>query len=350
MCYIASVVLCLFVLIYIVIIATMYWYRNPIIDSSGSIPTSTFITESIITHTRLGLRGDMGNQMFQLACIIAAGRRSQAKVVLPTRTAFLPIAELFDLTDFEWNDVVPDAVYREYDNYEHIVIPGDGRVYDIRGYRQAYKYFEDAAEEIRRIFTPKLAILSEVRKVVPSEYIVVHIRRGDYVKPIHTIPLLREFRRCQLDYYKQGIRKLRESYPECPVLVCTDSPTWVAPLLSELDTKAVIAPVPDGIDPKFSDFCTLYLAAAVVISNSTFSWMSSYLNPGRLIICPSPWWDPDGFIAKAVNLDKNYLQYPDWWLLDTDTGAIVREPYSDDIRYDDDGTLTLYKLVRGMIL
>lgn len=134
------------------------------------------------------------------------------------------------------------------------------------------------------------------------------------------------------------------------LLVCTDSPAWVTPLLSELDPKAVITPVPETVDSKFSDFCTLYLATTVIMSNSTFSWISSYLNLGRMTIYPSPRWDPDGFIAKAVNLDKNYLQYPDWWLLDTDTGAIVREPYSDDIRYDDDGTLTLYKLVRGMIL
>jgi hypothetical protein len=305
---------------------------------------------SSVTHTFLGTRGDMGNQIFQLACIIAAGRRSNANIIFPTRISTLPIIKLFDLTHFEWKDISVDATFHEYDNYEHIVIPQDGRNYDVRGYRQSYKYFDVIGKDIRDIFVPKNEILDSIRSLIPNEYITIHIRKGDYMKFMHKIPLLREFRQCQLEYYKAGIRKLRETYPNCPLLVCTDSPQWIKPLLSELDSKAILAPIPIGIEPKFSDFCTLYLSSGIVISNSTYSWWAAYLNPDKIIICPSPWWDPDGFVGSALGLDGPYLHYPNWWLLDTDTGNIIREPHGKDKVDTSSDTLNLYKLVRGMLV
>lgn len=355
MLLIGCVILCILIMGYIGIIFIMYWGKNPI--SVQKAVTSThlkeFVTPSTVTSTYLGTRGDMGNQIFQLACVISAGKRSGANIVLPTKISSLPISNFFDLNMFESRDIIPDATFYEYDNYEHIIIPDDGRNYDIRGYRQAYKYFEDNADDIRRIFTPKPEILNKVREVVPSiqNYIAVHIRRGDYIKLMHKIPLLREFRRCQLEYYKSGIKKLRESYPDCPLLVCTDCPKWVAPLLSELDLKAVLAPLAPGIDPKISDFCTLYLAnCGIVISNSSYSWWAAYLNPQRTVICPSPWWDPDGFIGTSMGLDGPYLHYPEWLLLDADTGKLVREPHGKDKPDTNSDTLALYKLIRGTLL
>lgn len=342
----ALIILGFFVLVYILVFAVLFWRQNP--SSNPSEPD----IESTATYTYLGKRGDMGNQLFEIATLVAAGKRSQAKVVLPMRTKSLPLTSLFDLTSIEWKDVIPDAAYSEYSNYEVIQVPSDGRTYDIYGYRQSYKYFEDYAEDIRRLFTPRAEILDEVRAVLPPAYIVVHIRRGDYIKVIHNVPLLREFRRCQLDYYKGGIQKLRELYPEYPLLICTDSPEWAKPLLPELDPKAELAPVIKDIDPKYSDFCTLYLANAIVMSNSTFSWWAAYLQTDRLVIAPSPWWDPDGFIGTAMALDSPHLHHPDWWLLDTDTGVIVRTPHSKiGERPDlDHETLSITKLIRGMIV
>lgn len=377
---VGCIILCLLILGYIGILTTMYIRRNPTIpDVISKIEDSTWITEdslnkmeeerctfvglrpmtsdikkqSTVSYTYLGDRGDMGNQIFQLACVIAAGNRSDANVVLPTKISKLPINELFDLTQYEQKDIIPDAKFYEYDNYENIVIPQDGRNYDIHGYRQSYLYFDDYSSLVRKIFVPRDNIINAVKSVTPPEYIAIHIRKGDYIKPMHKISLLREFKQCQLEYYKQGILKLREYYPNCPILVCTDSPKWVTPLLQDLDSKAILAPIPSGLNPKFSDFSTLYLADAVVMSNSTYSFWACYLRNHRSIICPSPWWDPVGFIANGLNLDKPYLQYPEWWILDADTGTLVREPCPTEklsINYNNSDTLNLYRLIRGMLL
>lgn len=327
------------IIILVYIITSIYGCNNPDYIDEGQ--------QSTVTYSKLGTRGDMGNQMFQLACTIAAGYRSDAKIVFPNNISNLPLTTLFNLEEFEWKDETIDATYYEYNNYETIRIPRDGRTYDIRGYRQAYKYFDDYAEQIRRIFTPKQCLLDMMKNVLPHEYIAVHIRRGDYIKSIHHIPLLREFRRCQLLYYQQAIKKLRYYYPDCPVIICTDSPDWVELMLLELDAKAMLAPSIPEINNKYSDFCILYLANGIVISNSTYSWWAAYLNKGRKVVAPSPWWDPDGFIARGFNLDKHYLQYPEWTILDTNTGKPVKLQLPD---YTEDDTLSMYKLIRGMII
>ena len=344
------IIIIILVSLYLLILILTYWYQNPKLNNTNTTNNNNNTNMSTVTYTSFGKRGDMGNQIFQLACIIAAGKRSKAKIVLPEQIKTLPLSQLFTFDSFEILNVKPEGIYREYDNYEDITIPSDGKVYDIRGYRQAYKYFEDHSEEIRRIFTPNKSILDRMKEVLPKKYIAVHIRKGDYIKTIHKIPLLREFRRCQLEYYKKGIIKLKEFYPDYPVLICTDSPKWVKPLLSELDSAAILAPIPKDLDPKFSDFCTLYLSDGVVISNSTYSFWAAYLRKDHQVIAPSPWWDPSGFIGTGMGLNGPYLQYPDWWLLDTDTGKILYEPHRNNTLDTNSDTLNLYKLIRGLIL
>ena len=169
---------------------------------------------------------------------------------------------------------------------------------------------------------------------------------------MHTIPLLREFRKCQLTYYKQGIKKLRDIYPKYPLIICTDSPDWVTPLLSELDSNCYLSPIIQDIEPKFSDFCTLYLADAMVMSNSTYSFWSAYLINHRTIIAPSPWWDPSGFVGTSMGLNSHHLHHPDWWILDTDTGHTIYDPHSIKTQKsdDEDDIPTLFKLIRGFIV
>lgn len=335
----------LIAIIYFCVVLISYYRENPTYKNTGQ--------KSTVTHTCIGKRGDMGNQIFQLSCLVSAATSSGSDIILPSHVKELPIYNLFDLSLFEYSDVTPDANFYETSNYEDIKIPQDGKIYNICGYRQCYKYFDEQSKIIKQLFIPKPEILDQVKEVLPDRYIAVHIRRGDYIKPMHKIPLMREFTRCQLEYYKSGIKLLRTVYPDCPLLICTDSPEWVKPLLSELEDNCKLAPIIENISPKYSDYCVLYLANGVVISNSTFSWMAAYLNNNdNMVICPSPWWDPDSFIGTAMGLNGPYLHYPKWWLLDPTNGHLVRKPNSMDgeLVDTDHETLLLYKMIRGIIL
>lgn len=338
------VLLCFIIIIYFIIKIILNKNKNP---SSKKANLNNENKRSIVTHSLIGKRGDTGNQMFQIACVIAAAKRSKAKIIFPPISK-LPITEMFDLTMFECKKLTIDKSFNEYDNYEKIIIPKDGKIYDIRGYRQAYKYFEDYSKEIRKIFTPKQHIIDKMRKILPLKYIAVHIRKGDYIKLMHNVPSLREFKMCKLKYYKEAIKELQKYYPKYPVLICTDSPDFVKPLLKELGAK--LSPIKD-LSPKISDFCTMYLSDALVISNSTFSWWAAYLRTRRNIICPTPWWDPRGIIGNIVGLDGPHLHYPNWTLLDADSGKYIRGPYGKKgNRKDNRNVPDICRLIRGMII
>lgn len=358
MLLIILIVVLIALVIYICMRGISYYCQNPTYGVYNN-------KQSIVTHTQLGVKGDMGNQCIQIATLIALSKKYGAKIILPKRMKKLPIIELFDLTEFEWtysskdkSSVKVNRCFYEYNNYEEIEVPKDGKVYDIRGYRQCYKYFDDYGPEVRSIFTPRKEIIEAVKKVVPKKYLVVHIRRGDYLDFRKNIPMLEEFRKCKLNYYQSGIKKLREFYPDLPILVCTDSPKDVAKIIPTLgDDNISLAPTVPNISPKFTDFVVIYLAQGIVMSNSTFSWMASYLNPSpdRPVICPTPWWSSDGFIGNndvGLALDGPYLHYPDWWLLNTDTGKVVREPncLKGEKRDRQNEVLPLFKAIRGMFI
>lgn len=343
------IIVALIIMVYLVTVTVLHYWRNP--TAATAVEPEGMHTPSTVTRANLGERGEMGNHMFQLACVLAAAHRSQAQVVLPPEVMQHPISDLCDLTGYTLGNPPVDAVFHEYDNYEAITIPADGRCYDISGYRQAYQYFEDSKDMIRERMRPRPSLVSAVAPTVPPQYIAVHIRMGDYIKPMHTIPMLREFTRCTIAYYAAAVQHIKKLYPDLPVLVCTNSPKLVGPLLSQIDPTAQLSTPVAGVRPQLYDFCVLYLASAVVMSNSTFSWWAAYLRPGRPVVAPSPWWDPAGFVGTAMGLDGPYLHYPEWGLLSPETGAIVRRPYSTEGERPDtnDDTLNIYRLFRGMI-
>lgn len=328
----------LFIILLILIIFSLCGlYQQPPEKSLINITT-----KSIVTNTNLGARGDMGNQIFQIACLLGCG---DVDIILPQRLKTLPIYELFDISMLKYENIIPDETFYERNNYEKINVPDDGKVYNIRGYRQCYKYFDSIKPTIQKLFTPKKSILDSVKRVLPEKYIAIHIRRGDYIKTIHKIPLLREFKRCELNYYQKSLNDLLTTgnYNDYSILICTDSPKLVMPLLPLIHPRAQLAPIATNISPKFNDFCVLYSANAVIMSNSTYSWMASYLSPqDRTIICPSPWWDPSGFIGTSMGLSGPYLHYPGWILRNPTTGDPEAVPLESD-----ESTFEIFKTIRG---
>ena len=306
--------------------------------------TETGMENTIITHKNIGKKGDMENQLFQIATLYSIAKKSKCKMCLPKLVQSLPIYKLFNIEMFEYEDIMTDIDIYEQENYENIVIANDSKKYNINGYRQAYKYFDEYKSEIQKIFEPKKEVVEEVRKKLPKKYIAIHIRKGDYEKFYHKWDLLRGFAGCDMKYYKNALDIFLKMYSseEPKIIVCTDSPKLVRPLIKSLHKDAIMAPVYEDIPGKFSDFCVLYLADCLICSNSTYSWMAGYLRDKNVII-PYPWWNPKGFVDKLVNLNGPYLAYYEWILLDPKTGIRYEEKIDDN----NDKTLYIYKLMRG---
>lgn len=293
----------------------------------------------IITCSNLGKRGNLGNQLFQLACLISTGIKNNAEIVISENR--LNLEDLFNLDFIRRDNINIDIVHREYSNYEDLIFP-EYHVHDIRGYRQCWWYFRDCVGKIRELLKPRENMVNKVKSVIRDKnYICVHIRRGDYIKKIHKIPMLREFAKCKDAYFDSGVKILGGEIEYEKVILCTDSREEF-----ENDTKFELSKEITGMKGQFSDFLTMYLSKGLVISNSTYSWWAGFLG-GCKVVCPSPWWDRDGFIGESMGLDGPYFCYDGWIVLNSGNGRRIDVGEIED---RDREVCGLFKLVRGMIV
>lgn len=336
-----------FIIIVIIIVFTVIFWIIAWSLQNPATEKSIKNNNSVITHKSMGESGQMGNQFFQIACLIGAKERSDCKMVIPNSIKNLPIADLIDLSNFDVEDIKTNIIYREFSNYEKIYIPNNRRV-DIRGYRQDYLYFIDAEDEVRRMLKPKREMIKRVKKVINQPYIAIHIRKGyDNIWFQKSFPFTTGLYTLPDSYYIEAVKYIKKKY-DYPIYICTDDKDRCKGLCKELGAE--FAPAVEGVNLKISDFLFLYLSSCLIISNSTYSWWAAYLRKRKITICPDPWWYIHGLPDKLANLNSCHLQYYDWAVFNAN-GALKRERIKKGEIYKNesqDNTLGFIKTVRGI--
>ena len=175
----------------------------------------------------------------------------------------------------------------------------------ISGYFQSAYYFATLKKKHPEISAIGLrnpsAWFEEVNESVKVDNpIVVHIRRGDYLKFADSYGILSD------EYFCEAIRALREKVPEAnksPIWVFSDSIETIPTTMPKLvDLGAVLISPPDGTSDS-EVLIAMSLAEKIVISNSTYSWWSASLNTEKkIVIAPTKWYrnmeDPSGLMPK----------------------------------------------------
>lgn len=121
-----------------------------------------------------------------------------------------------------------------------------------------------------------------------SEVIGVHVRLGDYVSdPLATAMM----GRTGPSYYADAVADLRSELGDLPVRVFTDSPDLVADVLAGVPGPLDVAPFADP----WSGLRALSSCAALVLSNSTFSWWAAFVatvldDRTVPVVMPEPWY------------------------------------------------------------
>ena len=276
---------------------------------------------SIVTYGQLGKMGRLGNQLFEIAATLAVAKVNRCRVVFSESIAQLPVYRMFDLDlplvpSLSW-----DVNVWEQSNFDPVIIPPDGRVYNINGYRQSMKYLEPIQYKLRDVFS-----LREKRR--KGNYIAIHIRRTDCVKPNPVRRFFDEGLNCSLQYYREAIARLRKEHhlsEDTPVLVATDDREWVGERLSEIDRTAELSPEGSSED----DFVCLCSASYLVVSNSTFSLWAALLSDVKpdCIVAPSLWWHPNNKVARLLTLGEQHTCPEDWLFNDPITGERVEYAY-----------------------
>lgn len=148
------------------------------------------------------------------------------------------------------------------------------------GFWQNTKYFSDCKYELKQQFTPSYKLNDEVdslrKKILNSNSVGVHIRRGDFV---------------QLgwnkddSYYNTGMALMKKLHPNCVFYIITDDPEWARSKYSDLAHIVDLQTDTKDID----EFFLLSQCRHMLISESTFGWWAAYLNlnDSSTIIVPS---------------------------------------------------------------
>lgn len=178
-----------------------------------------------------------------------------------------------------------------------------------QGFWQSWKYFENVETEVRDNFTfvtpisPRNKELSE--KIVNSNSVSIHIRRGDYTKKrrwdeIGSI--------CNIDYYNWAIAHINEFIENPRFIIFSDDIQWARENLFLKDS--IYVDWNTGTE-SYNDMRLMSLCKHNIIANSSFSWWGAFLNsnPDKIVIAPGKWYRytptpdliPDGWITLPID-------------------------------------------------
>jgi hypothetical protein len=170
--------------------------------------------------------------------------------------------------------------------YDHLSIPPSSELVVLLGYFQSYKYHKNRISMPNNMshLDQNLKMLESIDLGVQKKPLVVHIRRGDYLKNPQLGTLSKR-------YYLENIPyAMSKSGADC---------IWVFTNDSENSAEYIpgsLKPITQFFENhNLSDMETLILMShgyAFLTANSTFSWWAAYLSnvsPERIFI-PCPWY------------------------------------------------------------
>jgi hypothetical protein len=112
----------------------------------------------------------------------------------------------------------------------------------------------------------------------------------------------RSFGACNADYYLQSIKKISSLVQDPSFLIFTNDKAWVKENFPS-DISYTIYSNDRNLNTDIEEMLLMAKLKSLIISNSTFSWWSAFLNtiPQQNIICPSNWFLKKGLQESAYN-------------------------------------------------
>ena len=269
----------------------------------------------------VNLLGGLGNQMFEYAMYLAlkdAHPKEEIKVCtrsfggyglhngLEIQRIFgveLPEASLWELAKlaypffnyktyqvmFHWlpqrKTMTKGTTYIEFNRNDFS--RNDSVFYD--GYWQNERFFKHIREQILNTYS--FPFFKDVKneqlagKLISSNSVSIHIRRGDYLKePIWCV--------CDQDYYERSIKYVISKDDVDTLCVFSDDIQWCKENLKSIAGDVEIEYVDWNKGPE--SYCDMQLMTYCkhnIIANSSFSWWGAWLGRrvGKMVIAPKVW-------------------------------------------------------------
>lgn len=163
----------------------------------------------------------------------------------------------------------------------------------IIGVFQNAKMVETIENDVKRCFT--FCPFTDKRnqnlekEMATCESVAIHVRKGkDYAQRVWYQNT------CPIEYYQKAIRLIYEKVSQPKFYVFTDNPEWVKEHFKDFDYTLVEGNPASGWGSHF-DMQLMSSCKHNIISNSTYSWWSAFLNVhlNKIVIGPKIWFNPE---------------------------------------------------------
>lgn len=235
------------------------------------------------------LMGRLGNELFQIAAGYCLAKKHNYEFIFPEFTS----SKFFNSDFVSKQEFIPQFIHnqKQFHYYKREYQPGT--LY--KGYYQSSKFFEGFDNEVRELFS-----LKEEYKVHLSEdereTCSIHVRRGDYLtlEQFHPVQTMR--------YFDTAIKTIIDKVGKVKFMVFSDDIKWCK---ENFPYDNMVFNEGSMIE----DFSTMISCKHHIISNSSFSWWTSYLSPIGVTIAPKRWFGP------ALSHETQDIYEKDWIIL-----------------------------------
>jgi glycosyltransferase involved in cell wall biosynthesis len=274
----------------------VYWHDFPVEEIRHLLGTDWSLYEAnpkekgsqmIISFSKLGNHGRLGNQLFQIASTMGLAEKHGGRAVFPN-WAYEPYFE----TPIPHGPMQNHRLNEKYFHHHEWEIKANS---DLLGYLQSEKYFGSTRLKLRETF------IREAKAKMPGlferQVICIQIRRGDYVGN-------EAYHQLTPNYFIDALLTHFPDWRSYNILFISDDIEYC---------RTHFECMPNAFFSKNQDIVDLALASACdhfIISNSAFGWWGAWLGgkPHSKIICC-------GLLHQGslAHLDsKDY--YPDRWI------------------------------------
>jgi len=234
------------------------------------------------------LMGGFGNQLFMIAFIYSYSKKynlnfcvSNVEIHHKDSTSSHIVERLKKLENYKDINFVEDVIIEK--EYFYQEFPKITRNTFFRSYFQNVKYFEDYRDDLLLLFSEPSFIKKEI-----LDYMFIHVRLGDYLASNH------QHYNLDLNKYLTSCLEENEKY-----ILFTDSPHLVYKIYPFLKRENII--LNEETDPLVCFYKMKNCYRGGICSNSSFSWMASWLNENKnkKVFLPKTW-------IKNTNYDMSY--------------------------------------------
>ena len=265
----------------------------------------------VVTFSRIGKQGRLGNQLFQLAATIGLAESHGYSWGFPPGISHTSVGILFGLTGTfrpKLFDKRVKYVEQSLAYHELRFTKSKADVIDLEGFFQSPKYFAHSAQSLRNHLSFPAARAKKVRNKFPEidspNTVTLHVRRGDYLKYSDAYKVL------GVEYYQDALMQFSNIDT---VIVISDDIIWCQRQLDPLLPFRKLYSFSDELD----DFVLMMLSRKLIIANSTFSWWAAFLKVlyadmqgAAKVVAPTRWYNHSGRLGY-LNAETD-LCLPRW--------------------------------------